>query len=411
MATLFQAREREETAIPITEVLKDGEIDIFPEVQNQKYFEIRFRGRRLIVTAGKYVGFIPLNDRAIIYVQPKIPTINLIHLLSVAGGVVALGREREYRLTDLNAPSLLEAMARAFVAYLQDMEVGGIYKTYINVCETASILKGQIRFQESMQQLWSRGKTHRAFSSYFELTADIPENQMLYFACHNLILHFIALGFASETLKVLGQFDELFARGGIALRLPAKHEINEIGLSATHVRALRLATALVARRGVELPLGGTDIFLPSFLIDMESLFEEYVLRVLGQQLSTFQVAGMNEATKALFEDTNTPLANPDIVIYRDGAALLVGDVKYKLHYTREDLNQVISYALSYAVNGAVIFVPALNEVDAGLTTIGRIKGIRIHQYALWLGSLQLSREAERMAMAISAILPAFPQAA
>src|ERR1700687_2360211 len=362
MATLFQAREREETTISITEVLKDGEIDIFPEVQNQKYFEIRFRGRRLIITAGKYVGFIPLKDRVIIYVQPKIPTINLIHLLAVAGGVVALGREREYKLTGLSAPPLLEAMARAFITHLEDMEIHGLYKTYVNVSGTEAILKGQIRFQESMQQLWSRGKRHLAVSSYFELTADVPENQVLYFACRSLILHFVVLGLAPDTLKVLGQFEELFARAGVSLRLPIRHEAKENGLSATHVRALRLGFALVARRGVELPVGGTALFLPSFLIDMESLFEEYVLRVLAQYLSpTFQVVGAKESMKPFFDDTDAPMANPDLVFYRNGSALCVGDVKYKLRYTREDLNQVISYALSYGVKGTVLFIPALNE--------------------------------------------------
>lgn len=405
-ATLFQAREREETAIPITEVLKDGEIDIFPDVQNQKYFEIRFRGRRLIITAGKYVGFIPLNDRAIIYVQPKIPTINLIHLLSVAGGVVALGREREYRLTSLTAPPLLEAMARAFIAHLEEMEVEGLHKTYVNVSETESILKGQIRFQESMQQLWSRGKSHLAVSSYFELTANVPENQALYFACRSLILHFVALGLAPDVLRVLGQFEELFARAGVSLRLPMKNETKESGLSATHIRALRLAFALVARRGVELPLGGTDIFLPSFLIDMESLFEEYVLRVLAQNLASVQVVGPKESMKPFFEDTDVPMANPDIVIYRNGVALCVGDVKYKLRYTREDLNQVISYALSYGVERTLLFVPALSEHDAGLNPIGKIKGIQVYQYSLWLGSNLLSQEAKRMSTAVAAVLPA-----
>ena len=208
---------------------------------------------------------------------------------------------------------------------------------------------------------------------------------------------------------MLGQFEELFSRAGVTLRLPAKHETKETGLSATHIRALRLASALVARHGVELPLGGTDIFLPSFLIDMESLFEEYVIRVLVQHLPTHEVAGAEEATKSLFDDIDAPMANPDIVIYRNGAALSVGDVKYKLRYTREDLNQVISYALSYDVGLAVLFLPALNEEDAGLTTIGRIKGIQVYQYALWLGSLHLSQEAERMATAIGAILPALPQ--
>jgi 5-methylcytosine-specific restriction enzyme subunit McrC len=406
MATLFQAREREETAIPITEVLKDGEIDIFPEVQNQKYFEIRFRGHRLIITAGKYVGFIPLNDRAIIYVQPKIPTINLVHLLSVAGGIVALGREREYRLTGLTAPPLLEAMARVFIAHLEDMEVDGLYKTYVHIDEAGSILKGQIRFQDSVQQLWSQGKRHMAVSSYFELTADVPENQVLYFACRSLIVHFLALGLAPDTLKLLGQFEELFARAGVTLRLPMKDETKESGVSATHVRAIRLAFALIARHGVELPLGGSDIFLPSFLIDMESLFEQYVHRVLIQRLSTFQVVGARESMKPLFDDTEAPMANPDVVIYRTGTSVCVGDVKYKLRYTREDLNQVISYALSYEVRKAILFLPALNEADAQLTVIGVIKGIQIYQYALWLGSDQLAQEAGRMATAVAGILPA-----
>lgn len=404
MATLFQAREREETAIPITEVLSGGEIDIFPEVQNQKYFEIRFRGRRLIITAGKYVGFIPLNDRTIIYVEPKIPTTNLIHLLSVAGGVVALGREREYKLTGVTAPPLLEAMARALIAHLEDMEVGGLYKTYVNISATESILKGQIRFQESLQQLWSRGKKHLAVSSYFELTPDVPANQILYFACHSLIQHFLALGIAPDTLKALGEFEEVYARAGVSLRLPMKTEVNEAELPATHVRAARLAFALVARRGVELPLGGTDLFLPSFLIDMESLFEQYVLRVLAQDLAGYEVVGANESMKPLFEDKEAPLANPDLVIFRNAAPLCVGDAKYKLRYTREDLNQVISYAVSYGVKVAILFLPALSTNDVGLRQVGTIKGIRIYQYTLWLGSDRLSQSAQQMASAVAAVV-------
>lgn len=404
MATLFQAREREETAIPITEVLSGGEIDIFPEVQSQKYFEIRFRGRRLIITAGKYVGFIPLNDRAIIYVEPKIPTTNLIHLLSVAGGVATLGREREYKLTGVTAPPLLEAMARALIAHLEDMEVCGLYKTYVNISATESILKGQIRFQESLQQLWSRGKRHLAVSSYFELTPDVPANQILYFACHSLIQHFLALGIAADTLKALGEFKEIYARAGVSLRFPMKTEVNEAELPATHVRAARLAFALVARRGVELPLGGTDLFLPSFLIDMESLFEQYILRVLAQCLAGYQVVGgANESMKPLFDDKESPLANPDLVIFRNAAPLCVGDVKYKLRYTREDLNQVISYAVSYGVKVAILFLPALSTNDVALRQVGTIKEIRVYQYTLWLGSDRLSQSAEQMVSAVAGI--------
>jgi 5-methylcytosine-specific restriction enzyme subunit McrC len=411
MATLFEACEREETTIPITEVWKDGEIDIYPEVQSQKYFEIRFRGRRLIITAGKYVGFIPLNERAIIYVRPKIPTANLVHLLAVAGGVVALGRERQYRLTESTAPPLLEAMAGAFIAYLEEMEVGGLYKTYVNMNEVQSILKGQIKFEESMQQLWSRGKRHAAVSSYFELTADVAENQLLYFACRSLILHFLTLGASPVTLKTLGQFEELFIRAGVTLRLPSKNEIQEAGLLPSHVRAIRLANALIARKGVELPLGGSDIFLPSFLIDMESLFEEYILRVLHQHLSGFRVASAREAAKPLFDNALIPAANPDVAIYNSqGAAVAVGDVKYKPRYSREDLNQVISYALSYGVDITVLFLPSLTADEAGLRKVGDIKGINVYESRLWLGSVDLAGEAHRMTAALNMVLRGMPVA-
>ncbi len=315
--------------------------------------------------------------------------------------MVALGLARQYKLTVSTAPPLLEAMSCVFIAHLQDMEVAGLHKTYINISEPESILKGQIRFQESMHRLWSRGKRHIAFASYFELTANIPENQLLCYACHSLIRHFLALGFAPGTLKVLGEFKELFLRAGVTLRLPLKDEIQEAGLSPTHISAIRLANALIARQGVELPLGGTDIFLPSFLIDMETLFEEYVLRVLGRYLTECRVVGAEEAAKSLFDDETLPEAKPDVVIYSGETALAVGDVKYKPRYTREDLNQVITYALSYGVTDSVLFLPALAEREAGLTEIGKIRGIQVYQYALWLGSAELLQEAKRMANSIS----------
>jgi len=261
-----------------------------------------------------------------------------------------------------------------------------------------------------MQQLWSRGKRHIAVSSYFELTADVPENQLLYFACRSLILHFLALNESPATLKVLGEFEELFSRSHVTLRLPGKHEIREEGLSASHIRALRLADALIARQGVELPLGGTDIFLPSFLIDMETLFEEYIIRVLSQQLPGYRVAASAEGTKPLFDNAAEPSANPDVVIFSQNNPIAVGDVKYKPRYSREDLNQVISYGLSYTVKIAVLFLPALSAEEAVLADVGEIKGIRVFQSRVWLGGADLAAEARRMATDFNALLPAPAQA-
>ena len=99
MPTIYPAREREATSIPIGEVLRNGEIDIIPDVQSREFFDITFRGDRLTVTAGKYIGLIPLNDRVFIQVEPKVPIANLLAMLSaVEGEVVDLSvLNREYR--------------------------------------------------------------------------------------------------------------------------------------------------------------------------------------------------------------------------------------------------------------------------------------------------------------------------
>ena len=69
--TVYVARERETTAIPLGAVLRGGKVDILPAVRGRDYFDIRFQGDRLWITAGKYIGVVPLNDEVAIRVEPK----------------------------------------------------------------------------------------------------------------------------------------------------------------------------------------------------------------------------------------------------------------------------------------------------------------------------------------------------
>ena len=119
MPRIFEAREREPTTIPIDDILRDGILDIIPEVQRREYFDITFRGDRLTVTAGKYVGLIPLNERVFIRVEPKVPVGSLLLMLSaVEGEVIELAiLNRCYRTTPgTPTPHLLTAIASAFAS-------------------------------------------------------------------------------------------------------------------------------------------------------------------------------------------------------------------------------------------------------------------------------------------------------
>lgn len=151
------------------------------------------------------------------------------------------------------------------------------------------------------------------------------------------------------------------------------------------MRTPRLAAAIALNKGIELPVGGTDIFLPSFLVDMETLFETYMRRTLSMRLKGFVVLNGNEfGGKPLFDNRKEPPANPDIIVRKIGEPVMIGEVKYKPRWTREDINQVFAYAVSYGVSNVLLLMPSEGSSETGLIMIGRLKGIKIYEYGFQL---------------------------
>lgn len=176
-------------------------------------------------------------------------------------------------------------------------------------------------------------------------------------------------------------------------------------LSESYTRALRLAAALILNEGIELPVGGTDIFLPSFLVDMETLFETYMRRTLSTRLTGFTVLNGNEfGGKPLFDDRKSPTANPDIVVRQRGEPVLLAEVKYKPRASREDINQIITYAISYGVSRVLLLMPSEILSESGLSTIGILKGITIYKYGFQLGSATLDEEEANLSSTFSGLL-------
>ncbi len=409
MSTIYQAREREATSIPIDEVLRNGEIDIIPEVQGHEYFDITFRGDRLTLTAGKYVGLIPLNDRVFIQVEPKVPIGNLLAILSaVEGEIVELSvLNREYRTTAEAPPTqLLAAIASAFASALSQIEVDGLQKRYDPFTEGGSFLKGQIRFNESVQRYWSRGTRYAAVSTFFDLTADIQENRLLRYACHVLLVHHRRAEILRNTIRRLSHFEELFSSAGVRLDPSGSRDIQKSAEHAPeYLRALRLARLIVSGHGIELRGDGEDVSLPSFLINMETLFEDYVRHVMATRLTGVEVLnGNTKGSKSLFDDRKDPPATPDVVVRRGADHPLIGEVKYKTLETRDDRYQVLAYGLSYRARDIVLILPAGSPESSGLAGVGEVNGIRVHRYRFDLAATDLNAEEGRMAATLQGLL-------
>jgi 5-methylcytosine-specific restriction enzyme subunit McrC len=411
IATTYIAREREATDIPIEAVFRDGRIDVLPDVQGHDYFDIKFRGDRLTITAGKYVGLVPLNERVFIQVEPKMPIANMLAVLSAVGGdIVELkSLEREYRSGGKAPPQILAAIATAFISVLRVLEVEGLRKQYEELNEGGPFVKGQIQFGDSVQRFWSRGTRHAAVCRYFDLSTDLPLNRLLRYACHTLLAQHQASGILKNSVGELAHFEEVLARSGVRLEFPDERYSTTAHLTETQPtqrRAVRLAQLLISGRGVELPAAGSDVALPSFLVNMETLFEKYMRQVLSQRLDDAAVLDGNaEGSKQLFDDRQTPPANPDVVIRKPDHHVVIGEVKYKASESRDDINQVLAYSLSYRAPTIVLILPAESSAERGLSEVGRVGHVRVCRYRFNLAAADLEAEERDFGEAIGRLLP------
>jgi 5-methylcytosine-specific restriction enzyme subunit McrC len=102
------------------------------------------------------------------------------------------------------------------------------------------------------------------------------------------------------------------------------------------------------------------------------------------------------------------------VIEDDGVPLVVLDVKYKpaeKKPERDDLNQVITYAVSYRSPAVVVVQPRADGASRqGLIHLGDIDGRAVYQYVVDLSG-DLEAEEAAMVTAMRAFLPAAASAA
>lgn len=410
---LYRVHEREATSVPIDLVFSGGALDIRPDVQSSKYFDISLRGSELVVRAGKFVGFVPLNERVALEVSPRFPRANLLRMLLVAGGDVRVlyDTERLYDFDDsaFHVPPLFRAIAGTFLRAVTNIETEGLLKRYL-AHVYAGAPRGRVSMESTVRTHWSRGHRDRLTSTAATLTADIPENQVLLTASQLLLNHLnvIATTPGIHLVTGLAHFSALMERAGVRPVRGNPHHVTDLGrLSPSYREALTIADAILRGRGIAIPESGMDITLSSILVDMESLFERYVRMILSTWLTTHVVLDGNTAgAKSLFDDRASPRAQPDIVIKTRRQPVLIGEVKYKPSYSREDINQILAYALSYRCPKVVLLLPVVEGAEAQSEIVGEVDGRTVHVVRLDLGSAPVGTAEKDFVRRISAILQA-----
>lgn len=395
-------------------------------IQRGKLAVVVDRGR-LRLKAGPVVGSIPLVPGVTIDVAPRVPIRNLAPILIRAGLAPdgLLEHFRSYSSSSVDLPSLVEILADAFVAEFDVIRARGTYRKYVARDLDTSFPRGRILVGRSIQRHMSRGYQHRVSASWHDRTTNHAVHQCLKFACETLYWRLRSDPNGARQRKRLAGLsrcaDDLRAVSADTSRSWLRdREVRDPSLlpasRSYYSRVIPVARFVAISTGAELLGSDGAEFLPSLLVNMETTFEVYVRNILRSKLQRPECAVLDGriqppsgGRRRLFDEAESRYsASPDIVIRRrNGEIPLIADTKYKAPHAaadRSDVNQVITYAVAYRTNAAVIISPALGAAQAGLRQFGSIGPQRFYEYKIDLAADDLDAEEDRVATAIRSLV-------
>ncbi len=398
----------------------DGSVDVFKEIEKSGYLSFEVSSRGVQVRAGQFVGLIPVNSRLAIRVTPRIPLQNLTRMVTDLNlNLQALSALRYYGESPDLALWMTDVLTDAFIESVNGLREQGLERQYFRRNDASSTPRGRVSLAETAR-FWARGERHKAGFAWFERTPQSTYNEVLKAAlllCLSTYRDPAVRNSSGNRLRVsrlgaaLHVFDEVQEPGAHKIRVLAE-QVRRSPVPATldHYRTpLGLASRLLLGRGIDLESDEGEALRTSLLVDMGDLFEKYVRKVLQEKVAQenwpWSVLDGNLASAklpmyleaspgdfALAPERTPPakaggLANsmtPDILIQGAGGVnLVVADVKNKPTKDmpkRDDVEQVLAYAVRYGVSRALLIYPKSAGQDTGLQAVGRIGYVSIFQY-------------------------------
>lgn len=294
------------------------------------------RGRYRLTARG-VAGVLPCPSVRLV-IRPKLPPGELLRLLD------------PFAPDDASTPAagdaLLDALARRFAAYLRELIVVGLHRTYVECRTVGPTLVGRLDFPAQAVS-FRRDVLH---GRHDDLTADVPVNRFLR-AVVERTLSYPELGSA--------------ARAELAAVLPAfadaSPEIADIDDEpAGYAAALGLARLLAEGLAPGADAGG--VAGPAFLIDLERAFERGI--AVGLAAAFADRPGVRVRAQPWLNAAAAGSAlhlRPDVLLERDGRPFAVVDAKWKrlppTALVTDDAYQVLAYAAALGVPRVALVYP------------------------------------------------------
>jgi len=319
---------------------------------------------RYLVKSRQYVGNIVLPKHTIV-IRPKIPNLNFFLMLAYASDLMELGEEEFLYAKDRD---IFELILNVFLARVDKLVKRGLSKGYIEDDDNLRHIRGRVLVT---QELRNNPITHeKIFCRYADFNVDTPENRILRYVLLRLSQMKVKDTQLNRSSKALFRyFDSVSLRYLSASTMP-RVPINR--LNQHYLPALRLAKLILENSTVNLQQTGDTAF-SSFLVDMNRLFEKFLLLYLRTKLKDYVVKGASRlGGPYALDEKREWRRNPDIVIKRRGKPILVMDAKYKILGIgdKEDIDADVDQVLIYTL-------PPITDAPTGILVYPKCEGSTI----------------------------------
>jgi 5-methylcytosine-specific restriction enzyme subunit McrC len=252
--------------------------------------------------------------------------------------------------------------------HVEPFGAGGVLQGYRVHEEALSTVRGRVRFSDQIRRRY--GIAPPVEVRYDEFTEDVLENRLIKAALHRLTRLSIRAAWVRRSLR---EFDLALERVSLVEYPP--NQLPEVGYTRLNERyrpAVELARLILRATSFDLAAG--RVGASAFLIDMNGVFEHFVVAALREALrgsGGSLVQGGNGMSLTLDRAGRIRL-RPDIAWVVNGLPWFVGDVKYKRTEANRghnpDLYQVLAYAIAADLPGGTLIyakgedAPAEHEV-------------------------------------------------
>jgi 5-methylcytosine-specific restriction enzyme subunit McrC len=324
-----------------------GHIEVLPAGRRDRY--------RL--TALGYAGVL-VTPTCRLVIRPKIPLPNLFAMLDPLAPVPAASDA----VTPTVGTEVLDFLAGQLAYRLAECVVAGLHRDYRERTEHGTILHGRLDLPAQLRE--APGRKDQLHGRYDDLSADVPCNQAAKATAELLMASpLLSAGVRSSLRRALAGFEGV---PSVPLSSQLWETLAVDRLPSAYRPLLDLCRLLAESLAPGEASGPTPG--PSFLLDMERVFERHVTRGVAD---AFARSRRWTVSVQVTHTVNQPVADqpdltmrPDLTIDRAGRPVLVVDAKWKrlsASLVTADVYQVLAYGTTMGAESVALVYPGRHE--------------------------------------------------